>query len=479
MNIDLKPGTLVILIGPSGSGKTTFARSHFLDSQVVSSDGCRALVSDTEEFQPYETAAAFRLFYMLLEERLRLGRVTVADSTGLLRPYRRRMTAIAHDRNLPTVAVVFDTPEQVCVERDAQRGRTVGCHVIRRQLRELRNARRAIMEEGFDQVITVTEGKPVLLTCAGSSLRERPTPKAADRSVFPVPERLNGAGGKLLARAREFAGAGDVLHRATGSAPEPNGGQPSLLPPPILSAACGLGAADKGRLLLRALPRRGRPVLGTFAASNDAAADWMGESHPIAAIHDPWGIGRDSTVQSIANKVQEELVNGGAFSRANSGVIAMDLWAWRDGSRWHLAPVAPAWPPPASTSHSEAFLWEWLDLDALSIAMEPTDFFLGESSETSRAIAWAGGRTSEVEQAFLVVQTVRDGDVEKLGIGGDGLLRPFDPECGPPCSSQPPEAQWRELAMGAMRAGDFEAARAISQLAPGASADPLPTSLRE
>ena len=37
---------LVLLVGTSGSGKSTFASRHFKPTEVISSDACRALVSD-------------------------------------------------------------------------------------------------------------------------------------------------------------------------------------------------------------------------------------------------------------------------------------------------------------------------------------------------------------------------------------------------------------------------------------------------
>ena len=40
--IELPELGLVMLCGASGSGKSTFARSHFADTEVVSSDRCRA-----------------------------------------------------------------------------------------------------------------------------------------------------------------------------------------------------------------------------------------------------------------------------------------------------------------------------------------------------------------------------------------------------------------------------------------------------
>src|SRR5437588_952732 len=44
MKITIPKLSLVVLIGASGSGKTTFARKHFLPTEILSSDACRALV---------------------------------------------------------------------------------------------------------------------------------------------------------------------------------------------------------------------------------------------------------------------------------------------------------------------------------------------------------------------------------------------------------------------------------------------------
>ena len=41
--------SLVVLIGASGSGKSTFARRHFLPTEMISSDACRGLVSRRRE----------------------------------------------------------------------------------------------------------------------------------------------------------------------------------------------------------------------------------------------------------------------------------------------------------------------------------------------------------------------------------------------------------------------------------------------
>src|SRR5947199_402300 len=43
MNITIPELSLVVLMGASGSGKSSFARQHFLPTEVLSSDACREL----------------------------------------------------------------------------------------------------------------------------------------------------------------------------------------------------------------------------------------------------------------------------------------------------------------------------------------------------------------------------------------------------------------------------------------------------
>jgi protein phosphatase len=65
MKISIPELSLVLLVGPSGCGKTSFARKHFLPTEVVSSDFCRALVSDNENDQS-ATGDAFDLLHEII-----------------------------------------------------------------------------------------------------------------------------------------------------------------------------------------------------------------------------------------------------------------------------------------------------------------------------------------------------------------------------------------------------------------------------
>src|SRR5919109_2216314 len=121
--------SLVVLVGASGSGKSTFARRHFATTEVLSSDTCRGLVSDDENDQS-ATKAAFEVLHFIASKRLEAGRLTVVDATNVQREARRPLVALARSHHVLSVAIVFDLPERLCVERNASRpDRGFGPHV--------------------------------------------------------------------------------------------------------------------------------------------------------------------------------------------------------------------------------------------------------------------------------------------------------------------------------------------------------------
>ncbi|HZZ29143.1 MAG TPA: polynucleotide kinase-phosphatase [Pirellulales bacterium] len=152
MQLSLPKLSLVALIGPSGSGKSTFARKHFLPTEVLSSDGCRAMVSDNENDQTV-TNEAFDLLHQIASKRLALGRLVVVDATNVQQEARKSLLALAREFHVVPVAIVFNLPEKVCHERNRNRpDRTFGPHVIRMQLSQLRRSVRNLKREGFRYV---------------------------------------------------------------------------------------------------------------------------------------------------------------------------------------------------------------------------------------------------------------------------------------------------------------------------------------
>ncbi|MGW4378515.1 polynucleotide kinase-phosphatase [Kitasatospora sp. NPDC004531] len=144
--------SLVVLIGSTGSGKSTFARKHFLPTQVVSSDYCRGLVSDDENDQS-ASADAFDVLHYIVGKRLAAGRLTVVDATNVQQDARRALIALAREHHVLPIAIVLDVPGEVCAERNRARpDRQMPPHVIQRHQRDLRRSLRGLEREGFRKV---------------------------------------------------------------------------------------------------------------------------------------------------------------------------------------------------------------------------------------------------------------------------------------------------------------------------------------
>ena len=149
MQISLPEPCLVVLIGASGSGKSSFARRHFLPSETVSSDFCRALVCDDENSLG-ATNDAFDLLHQIVSKRLHNLRLTVVDATNVQAASRKSLLQLARKHHLFTVAIVLNVPESVCQSRNEKRpDRNFGPHVVRNHLRELRGSLRHLEKEGF------------------------------------------------------------------------------------------------------------------------------------------------------------------------------------------------------------------------------------------------------------------------------------------------------------------------------------------
>ncbi|MET8761058.1 polynucleotide kinase-phosphatase [Lentzea sp. NPDC004782] len=152
MELKIPDLCLVVLVGASGSGKSTFARKHFLPTQVLSSDYFRGLVSDDENDQT-ASAAAFDVLHYVAAKRLEAGKVTVVDATNVQAPDRAKLIEVAKKANVLPVAIVLDTPTEVCLRRNAQRpDRDFGAHVVKRHRAALRRSLKFLGKEGFKRV---------------------------------------------------------------------------------------------------------------------------------------------------------------------------------------------------------------------------------------------------------------------------------------------------------------------------------------
>src|SRR5215472_4138335 len=148
--------SLVVLIGASGSGKSTFARKHFLTTEVLSSDYCRAIVADDEN-DLAATDDAFDILHFIAAKRLAAGRLTVVDATNVKSEDRKHLVELARQYHCLPVAIVLNMPERVCQERNrARTDRRLGDHVAHRQLQNLRRSLRGLEREGFRHVLILS-----------------------------------------------------------------------------------------------------------------------------------------------------------------------------------------------------------------------------------------------------------------------------------------------------------------------------------
>ena len=194
--IEVPDSGLVVLCGPSGSGKSTWARRHFASTEVVSSDHCRALVSDDETDQS-STAAAFELLHFIVGKRLELGRLTVVDATNARAEDRKGLLDLARRWDVLATAIVFDLSLAACLAHNEQRSdRRTPVHAIKRQHNALRRGAKRLRKERFMRVYTLgstEEGDAVevVRTRLWSDRRD-------DTGPFDIIGDVHGCHGELL-----------------------------------------------------------------------------------------------------------------------------------------------------------------------------------------------------------------------------------------------------------------------------------------
>ncbi len=156
MKITFPIPSLVVLLGISGSGKSTFARAHFVPTEIISSDHCRALVCDEENDQSVNQAA-FEILHLITAKRLAHGKLTVIDATNVRQEARQALLEIARQYQISAVAVVFDFELTICLQQNAQRlHRVVPPDVLLQQQQDLQASLAGLAYEGFDAIHVFT-----------------------------------------------------------------------------------------------------------------------------------------------------------------------------------------------------------------------------------------------------------------------------------------------------------------------------------
>jgi predicted kinase len=141
---------ICLLAGLPGSGKSTWLER--LGVTALSSDSTRALLIDDPTNQAIHGRVFATLRY-LLRHRLELRRpVTYIDATNLTRKDRRPYIKTADLYDADVEVVFFDTPLEICMERNAARHRIVPGEAIRDMARKLRPP---AFDEGFCRITVI------------------------------------------------------------------------------------------------------------------------------------------------------------------------------------------------------------------------------------------------------------------------------------------------------------------------------------
>ena len=156
--------SVILLIGISGSGKTTFANKHFKPSEILSSDNFRKMISGDENDQSV-TKYAFELLHSVASKRLEQNKLIVIDATNVQNYARNIIIRLTHKHSIPSIAIIFNLPIDICKHQNSNRHRVVPTEVIERQHKELINTLYSIKNDDLDSVYILSTTDEINDTC--------------------------------------------------------------------------------------------------------------------------------------------------------------------------------------------------------------------------------------------------------------------------------------------------------------------------
>lgn len=121
--MDRKP-KITMLVGLPRSGKSTWVNSNKEDALVVSSDWIRGnILGETYGYSESANAIVWTIMDSAVRIALGQGRDVVLDSANLAKETRSYYVAIGRKYGAHVKMVVFDTPFEVCLERNQSNGK--------------------------------------------------------------------------------------------------------------------------------------------------------------------------------------------------------------------------------------------------------------------------------------------------------------------------------------------------------------------
>lgn len=116
---------------------------------------CRAMVCDDENDQG-ATQDAFELLDAIVTLRLRAQKFTVVDALNLRAEERKRLKGLAKAQDCLTSVLLFDTPQELCLERTRNRTDHTDPQTVLRQLWLFQRAGREVKCERYHRLYRLT-----------------------------------------------------------------------------------------------------------------------------------------------------------------------------------------------------------------------------------------------------------------------------------------------------------------------------------
>ena len=210
MQIKIPELSLVMLVGASSSGKSTFARKHFDQHEIVSSDECRAIVSN-DESDMSATDDAFELLHYIVGKRLKRGLLTVVDATNVQSASRKSLIALARQYHALPVAIVLDLPIAELESRNAARpDRQLPRRVLRHQRTQLKQSMRKIKREGL-RGLHVLDSSQAVDAVTGIEREPLYNNRKSVHGPFDIIGDVHGCYDELVALLRKLGYTIDIL----------------------------------------------------------------------------------------------------------------------------------------------------------------------------------------------------------------------------------------------------------------------------
>jgi len=111
---------LIVLVGSPGSGKTTWARRNGDTAIHVSQDDLIDAITPGG-FDPASCAVYRAAEDAIARAALSAGHSVIVDRTNRTRAHRERWLQLGREHSCPAIAVVMQTSEELCRERNSQR----------------------------------------------------------------------------------------------------------------------------------------------------------------------------------------------------------------------------------------------------------------------------------------------------------------------------------------------------------------------